>query len=237
MDDNICLAVKLGLIDYKEALRLQEEIFQGKKEKRLKEDVLILLEHPPTITVGKKGSLKEILVDKLELEQRGIFIYEIGRGGKVTYHGPGQIVGYPILDLVKYNKDLHLYLRQLEEVIIRCLRGFGILAQRRKELTGVWVKDKKIASIGIQVKSWISMHGFALNVNCALDYFNLIQPCGMEPEVMTSLTAILKKDVKIEEVKESLISNFAKIFSLKMERISLSTLREKLTIKLFIHKS
>lgn len=227
-----CFVVKAGLIDYKEALKLQENIFQYKKEGKLQEDVVILLQHPPTITIGRKGSLKEILVDMKELKQKGVFFYEIGRGGKVTYHGPGQLVGYPILDLRSYGRDLHLYLRGLEEVIIKTLDEFGIKAHRKEGLTGVWIKNKKVASIGIQVKSWISMHGFALNVNCDLTYFNLIQPCGMESEVMTSITKILNKNIDIKEVEEKLIPNLADVFSLAPEEISLSLLQSKVGYQL-----
>jgi len=138
-----CLLVEAGLIEYAKALDLQKRILQAKKERRMEEDVLILLEHPPTITIGKKGSPGEILVDKVKLEKRGISVHEIGRGGKVTYHGPGQLVGYPLLNLTDYGKDLHLYLRNLEEVIIRTLKDFGILARRKKGFTGVWVNNKE----------------------------------------------------------------------------------------------
>ena len=227
-----CFVVKAGLIDYKKALKLQESVFQYKKEGKLQEDVVILLQHPPTITIGRKGSLKEILVGIRELKQKGVFFYEIGRGGKVTYHGPGQLVGYPILDLRSYGRDLHLYLRGLEEVIIKTLDEFGIKAHRKEGLTGVWIKNKKVASIGIQVKSWISMHGFALNVNCDLTYFNLIQPCGMESEVMTSITKILNKNIDIKEVEEKLIPNLAKVFSLTPKEISLSLLQSKVGYQL-----
>ena len=195
----------------------------------MKEDVLLLLEHPPTITIGKKGSTGEILINKIKLKENGISVYEIGRGGKVTYHGPGQLVGYPILNLANYGKDLHLYLRNLEEVIIATLKKFGILATRKKGLTGVWVNDKKIASIGIQVKNWISMHGFALNVNCDLGYFELIQPCGMESKIMSSLEVILKEKIELGDVIAKLIPSFIKIFEIKFPlKLSFRELEDKL---------
>lgn len=228
MKNRKCLIVDVGLIDYKKALDLQEKILQAKREKRIEEDVLLLLEHPPTITIGKRGSREEILLDKVKLHKSGISIYEIGRGGRVTYHGPGQLVGYPILNLVNYGKDLHLYLRNLEEVIIRTLRGFDILAKRERGLTGVWVNGKKIASIGVQVKNWISMHGFALNVNCDLNYFDLIKPCGMESKVMSSIAITLGRKVKMEDVTTSLIFHFRQIFSVQTTKVSLQALKSRI---------
>jgi len=229
LETHRCFIVNLGLIDYKKALYLQEKILKAKREKKMKEDVLLLLEHPPTITIGKKGSTGEILINKIKLKENGISVYEIGRGGKVTYHGPGQLVGYPILNLANYGKDLHLYLRNLEEVIIATLKKFGILATRKKGLTGVWVNDKKIASIGIQVKNWISMHGFALNVSCDLGYFELIQPCGMESKIMSSLEVILKEKIELEDVIAKLIPSFIKIFEIKFPlQLSFRELEDKL---------
>ena len=228
MDNKRCLVVNAGLVDYKKALRLQETVFQLKRDGKMPEDVVLLLEHPPTITIGKKGSLMEIVVDREKLKRKGISLYDVGRGGKVTYHGPGQLVGYPLLDLTGYNRDLHLYLRNLEEVIMKALNDFGVPARRKSGLTGVWVQDKKIASIGVQVKSWISMHGFALNVNCDLSYFNLIHPCGMHSEIMTSLANILRHDVRNEDVAERLIAHFARVFVVKAKRISIHQLKEKI---------
>jgi len=198
--DKVCFLVEKGIIDYAEALSLQKKLFQAKKEGKLKEDVLFLLEHPPTITIGKKGSMEEILVDEKILQKKKVLVYKIGRGGKSTYHGPGQLVGYPILNLANYGKDIHLYLRYLEEVIIRTLNDFNIKAQRIKGLTGVWVGNKKIASIGVEVKKWISLHGFALNVSTELDYFNLIKPCGLKAEIMTSMSQILGTNIKVQDV-------------------------------------
>jgi lipoate-protein ligase B len=223
-----CLVVEVGLIEYAKALDLQKKTLQAKKKRWMEEDVLLLLEHPPTITIGRKGSSSEILVDKAKLKKRGISVYQIGRGGKVTYHGPGQLVGYPLLNLTHYGKDLHLYLRNLEEVIIRTLKDFAILAQRRRGLTGVWVENKKIASLGVEVKSWISLHGFALNVNCDLSYFDLIQPCGMQPEVMTSMAIALGSQVKVEEVSSRLVSHFEEIFLTSPQKTTLEELERKI---------
>ncbi|MBC7190241.1 lipoyl(octanoyl) transferase LipB, partial [Candidatus Aerophobetes bacterium] len=214
-------SVRAGIVEYGRSLFLQERIFEAKREGKLKQEVLILLQHPPTITIGKKGSFKEILIDLKEIEKKGIKIYWIGRGGRVSYHGPGQIVGYPIIDLSLYGKDLHLYLRLLEEVIMKTCQDFGIRAQRKEGLTGVWVEDKKIASIGIQVKNWISMHGFAFNVNCPLEYFRLIQPCGMSAGVMSSLNLLLGKNLDIKKVEEKLILNFASVFKFEIKNLTL----------------
>jgi len=223
-----CLIVNLKKIEYEKAWHLQKRIFQAKLGKKLDRDVLLLLEHPHTITVGKKGEKDEILVNSEKLKKRGISIFYIGRGGRVTYHGPGQLVGYPILDLNFYLKDLHLYLRYLEEVLIRTLKEFGIEGERINGLTGVWVDRKKIASIGIKVRRWITLHGFALNVNTELSYFNLIQPCGMEAQIMTSMKRILSRNIKVEEVVEKLVPKFSDIFRVRMREISLSDLQERL---------
>lgn len=223
-----CLLIESGQIDYGRALHLQKRIFQIKKEGKLKKDVLILLEHSPTITIGKRGSREEILADKSSLKRKGISVYEIGRGGRLTYHGPGQLVGYPLLDLTNYGKDLHLYLRNLEELIIRTLQDFDIQGRRRKGLTGVWIKSKKIASIGVEVKRWMSLHGFALNVNTDLDYFSFIQPCGMEAQIMTSMDKLTDKNLSVEEVARKLVSHFEDVFSVEVQRISLSSFLDTL---------
>lgn len=234
MNNKKCLVIRAGLVDYPEALDVQKKILQLKGNGKIIEDIVFFLQHPPTITIGKKGSLDELLVNKVKLEEKGIFTCHIGRGGKVTYHGPGQLVGYPLLNLINYGKDLHFYLRNLEEVIIRTLKEFGVEAQRKKGLTGVWVQNKKIASIGVQVKRWISMHGFALNVNCDLGYFNLIQPCGMESGIMTSLVDVLKNTIKLEDVEENMIVNFAKVFLIKIKRISFYQLKEKIGYQAYL---
>ncbi len=223
-----CLIVNLKRIEYKKAWELQKKIFQAKWKKKLNEDALLLLEHPHTITVGKKGKKDEILIDYERLKKEEVSIFYIERGGRVTYHGPGQLVGYPILDLNCYLKDLHLYLRYLEEVLIRVLKEFKIEAERINGLTGVWVDRKKIASIGIKVRRWITLHGFALNVNTELGYFNLIQPCGMEAQIMTSMERLLNRDIKLKEVVEKLIPRFSDVFGVKMKEISLLDLQKKL---------
>ncbi|MCF6270597.1 MAG: lipoyl(octanoyl) transferase LipB [Melioribacteraceae bacterium] len=201
----------LGLIDYQKAWDLQHNLFEKRLSNKI-DDTLLLLEHPHTYTFGKSSDKSNLLFDDTELERRNISLYDIDRGGDITYHGPGQIVGYAILDLNKWEKDTHKYLRTLEEVIIQTLSEFGIEAARDENHTGVWVKDKKICAIGIKVSRWISMHGFALNVNTDIDYFNGIIPCGIEDKGVASIKNELKMNININLIKNSLINNFSKIF-------------------------
>ena len=179
--------VGLGRMEYDRAHTLQRQLAQARIDGTLTNDLLLLVEHPPVVTLGR-GFKPEHLTTPLEhLESRGIAVREIERGGDVTYHGPGQLVGYPIYNLVEHKPDLHLFLRQLEGGILRTLETFGIQGERREGLTGVWTGGRKIASIGIHVKKWVTWHGFALNVLTDLSYFDLIVPCGIQGVVMTSV--------------------------------------------------
>jgi len=211
--------VKEGLVGFAKAYQWQERVFQAKLRGNLPAEVLFLLEHSPTFTQGTQAGEGEILVSARQLKERKIPVFRIGRGGKVTYHGPGQLVGYPIFDLNNFGRDLHLYLRMLEEVIICALKDMGITAGRQSQQTGVWIRGEKIASIGIQVKKWITRHGFALNVSPDLSYFNLIVPCGLPEVTMTSLEEVLKKDLGKEEIIKKVTSQFSRIFGLRMEEI------------------
>jgi len=179
--------VGLGRMGYDEALQLQRAAANARIDGRLRRDLLFLVEHPPVITLGRgfKGETMTTPVD--QLRRRGIDVFEIERGGDITFHGPGQIVGYPIFDLHEHRPDLHHFLRRLEEVIIRAVGEFGIDAERRDGLTGVWTKGRKLASIGLHVKKWVTWHGFAINVTTDLTFFDLIIPCGIEGVQMTSL--------------------------------------------------
>ncbi|MBI5167168.1 MAG: lipoyl(octanoyl) transferase LipB [candidate division NC10 bacterium] len=215
-----CLVARLGMIDYGEALDLQWGLARSRMAGDIS-DLLILLEHPPTITLGLGGSRENLLLDKGSLEKQGVAFYEVERGGDVTYHGPGQLVGYPILDLRDHGQDIHVYLRKLEEVIILSLTRFGIRSGRREGLTGVWLEDKKIASIGIHVGRWVSWHGFALNVNTDLSYFDLIVPCGIKGVKMTSMANLLGREVPIEEVENLIVTNFGIVFEAAMREVSL----------------
>jgi len=176
----------LGLVPYAEALELQRSLAEERIAGRIP-DTLLLLEHPPVITLGRGTRDASLPIDVESLRRRGIEVHEIERGGDVTYHGPGQLVGYPIIDLQQHKPDLHWYLRQLESTLIAALAALGIAAERREGYTGVWTSGRKIASIGIHVRQWVTWHGFALNVTTDLSPFSLIVPCGIPDVVMTSV--------------------------------------------------
>ncbi len=201
----------LGLIDYQEAWDLQKETFEF-RYKKLFSDVLYLLEHPHTYTLGKTAEAEHLISNKDYLEKNKISVYNIDRGGDITYHGPGQIVGYPIIDLNEWKKDTHKYLRALEEVIIRTLDEYGIKGTRDPKYTGVWIENRKIAAIGIKVSRWITMHGFAFNINTDLSLFNGIVPCGIFDKDVTSMKRELNKEIDIKEVKAKLLKKFLTVF-------------------------
>ena len=177
----------LGCKPYGEALELQRHLAQQRIAGELAEDLLLLVEHEPVVTLGRSSRPQSLPLSTEELERRGVARYEVERGGDVTFHGPGQLVGYPILDLREHREDLHWYLRTLELALIHGLDALGIPAGRNPGLTGVWTRGRKIASMGIHVKQWVTYHGFALNVNTDLSYFDLIVPCGIQNVVMTSV--------------------------------------------------
>jgi len=207
------VVLRPGLVEYDEGealqLRCLEEIRSGHRPGT---SYLILLQHPPILTIGRSGTRENILADAESLAREGIRVREINRGGDVTYHGPGQIVGYPILSLREHGRDVHRYLRRLEAVIIAALNDFGIAARRRQGLTGVWVGHEKIASIGIAVRRWIAYHGFALNVDPNLAHFRLIHPCGIPGLNMTSMRRLLGRPVNHTRVEERLIAHFSREF-------------------------
>ncbi|NIQ17896.1 MAG: lipoyl(octanoyl) transferase LipB, partial [Candidatus Aenigmarchaeota archaeon] len=184
-----CRILDLGLVSYDKAYYLQKRLREFRREGRI-DDVLLLLEHAPVVTVGRRGRRENILVSEESLQSRGIRVFEIDRGGDVTLHCPGQLVGYPIFDLRIHGKNIHRYLRNIEEVIIRSLKFYGIEGQRIENHTGVWVGEKKIAFIGIGIKGWITFHGFSININPDLSYFSLIKPCGWESKTVTSISEI-----------------------------------------------
>ncbi len=206
----------LGLVSYEKAYDLQKRLHKFRREGRI-DDVLILLEHEPVVTMGRRGKRDNILVSDELLQSKRIRIFEIDRGGDVTLHCPGQLVGYPILNLKIHGKNIHKYLRNLEEVIIRSLKVYGIDGQRIENHTGVWVGEKKIASIGIGIKGWVTFHGFSLNINSDLSYFSLIRPCGFESRMVTSMSKILGRPVEPKDFRHRLIEQFAEVFSLEME--------------------
>jgi lipoate-protein ligase B len=207
----MCLVWDLGLVEYSEAYKLQRTLHRQRVEEKIP-DVLLLLEHPPTITIGKSGTLNNVLTSKERLVQHGISLFFIDRGGDATYHGPGQIVGYPIVNLGQRGKDLHRYVNDLEEVMLRTLRDFSIKGDRDKHHPGIWVNGEEIAAIGLSVRKWVSMHGFALNINIDLDHFSFINPCGFSNRKATSMSKILGVNVPMEKVAHSLISHFCEVF-------------------------
>jgi lipoic acid synthetase len=211
-----CRVLDLGLVSYDKAYDLQRKLHKFKREGRIN-DVLILLEHEPVVTMGRGGKRDNILVSDELLQSKGIRVFEIDRGGDVTLHCPGQLVGYSILDLNFHGKNIHRYLRNLEEVIIRSLKVYGIDGQRIENHSGVWVGEKKVASIGIGIKGWVTFHGFSLNINSDLSYFSLIRPCGFESRIVTSMSEILGRLVEPKDFRHQLIEQFGKVFNLEME--------------------
>lgn len=211
MEKKILTYCDLGFISYKEAWDLQKEIFSKRVSGEV-EDYLLLLEHPNTYTLGKTAHRENLKGSEEYLKVNNISVYDIDRGGDITYHGPGQIVGYPIINLNNWFKDTHKYLRALEEVIIKTCIDYGLNSERNTKHTGVWIGEKKIAAIGIKVSRWITMHGFAFNVNTDLNLFNGIIPCGIQDKSVTSLKQELKKEISIQEVKEKLLKIFTELF-------------------------
>jgi lipoate-protein ligase B len=211
-----CLVYELGLIDYAQAYKLQQELLSRRAAGEIA-DILLLLEHPPTITLGRSARLENVLVSPAQLAREGVSLVFTDRGGDVTYHGPGQLVGYPILDLRARGKDAHKYLRNLEEVLIRTLEDFSIASGRDENHPGVWVSDEEIAAIGLKLKRWVTMHGFALNVNTNLAHFSLINPCGFTNRRATSMAELLGREIPIPMVKERLLLHFAQVFGVKLE--------------------
>lgn len=208
--------VRLGRVPYGEALAIQEELVARRRAGEIP-DRLLLLEHPHVITLGTSARAEHVLLGEAERRLLGIELYETGRGGDVTYHGPGQLVGYPILCLKPDRCDLHRYVRDLEEVLIRALEDLDVEAGRREGLTGVWVGDAKIAAIGVRVSSgWITWHGFAFNIATDLRLFDSIVPCGIREHGVTSLDRVLEREVSIDEVVGPVSARFAEVFGRKV---------------------
>src|SRR5215216_6745450 len=204
------LVQRLGLVDYESALSIQKQTETAVKA-GVQPDTLLLLEHPHTLTIGRRGDSSSILLDKEQLEARNVTLFETNRGGKVTYHGLGQVVGYPIINLSPAREDVHRYVRDLEEVLIRTMSDFGIDAFRIDGLTGVHTERGKVAAIGVHIARWVTTHGFALNVNTDLSYFNLIIACEGEP--VTSMEELLGREIELSLAEDRIASNFADVFS------------------------
>ncbi len=215
----LCEARDLGRMRWAEAYALQQELVGQRKRNEIA-DQLLLVEHPPVYTLGKSGSMDHLLLSETELVARGIQFFPINRGGDITFHGPGQLVGYPIMDLECFFTDVHRYVRNIEEVIIRTLADFGLSGYRIKEYTGVWVggeagrQQRKICAIGVHLSRWVTLHGWAFNVNTDLQYFDYIVPCGItdEDKTVTSMAVELGHPVDMDAVKTSLKRHFADVF-------------------------
>ena len=225
---------ELGLRDYKETWDYQENLFQQILDVKIRNrregsqeptpNYLLFVEHPHVYTLGKSGDMENLLVAEAELEQKGAKFYKINRGGDITYHGPGQIVGYPILDLDNFFTDIHKYLRLLEEMVILTLEEYGLKGERSDGETGVWLDvgtpfARKICALGVRASRWVTMHGFAFNVNTDLGYFDHMIPCGIKDKAVTSLNVELgKPELDVEEVKQKLLRHFEGLFEAVLEK-------------------
>jgi lipoyl(octanoyl) transferase len=228
---NSCSVNDLGLIGYAEAWELQKRVVVARKA-GLIEDVLLLCEHPHVITLGRSGKRSNLLAGENVLRQKGVEYFETSRGGDITYHGPGQVVGYPILNLGAIKRDVLWYVRALEEVLIRTTADFGITAQREVGKTGIWVGEdaapQKLGAIGVHISRWVTSHGFAYNVATDLRYFDLIVPCGIPERKATSLEKLLSRCVSLNEVKSRLAVRFGEVFGLEVRPADRSELLERL---------
>lgn len=212
----VCEYRYLSRIAYADALALQQSLHDARKRDEVP-DTLLLLEHPHVITLGRAANRANILADEQARAEKSVELFETGRGGDVTYHGPGQLVGYPIINLAPDRQDVRRYVRDIQEVLVRSARDFGVEAEPRGgEYVGVWVGDDKLAAIGIRISRWVTMHGFAFNVTTDLDYFNLIVPCGIADHGVTSLEKILGEKLALEAVAESVTKHFGDVFQRQM---------------------
>lgn len=212
---------------YAEALELQRSIARDRISGAISQDVLLLMEHPPVITLGRSSKEKNLTASPEFLQSRGVELFEVERGGDVTFHGPGQLVGYPIIDLKRHRQDLHWYLRSIEQALINSLADYGIPGERNTAYTGVWTRGKKIASIGVHARDWVTWHGFALNVTTDLSFFDLIVPCGITGVVMTSIARELgAEEISARDVSDRVTAKFADAFGLTAVVTSRSALFE-----------
>ena len=210
------LFCRLGTIDYAEAHRLQKEL-QAKRISGEIEDTVLLLEHPPVLTMGRSAKEQHVLAAPDVLAARGISVHEVGRGGDVTYHGPGQLVAYPIIDLKPDRRDVRKYMWSLEETMIRTCADFGLAATRVEGLNGAWIGNRKVGAVGVRISRWVTMHGLAINANSDLTHFDLIVPCGIQDKTVTSLTAELGRTVFAADVIDPLARHLADLFDTTVE--------------------
>ena len=232
--EKICWVVELGLVRYELACNLQQKLVQARKEGAIP-DVLLLCEHPHVITLGRNGRGENLLAPDHLLAEMNVEFQPSDRGGDITYHGPGQIVGYPILDLAEHRRDVRWYVNQLEEVMIRSTADFGLVAKRVEGQHGVWIgleasgAEEKLGALGVHLSRWVTSHGFAYNVSTDLRYFDLIVPCGIAGKLATSLERALGRNLGSQEVTQTLILHFGQVFERSMISVSTSELEEALT--------
>lgn len=205
---------RLGRVPYREGLALQEDLVAQRKAGAI-QDTLLLLEHDPVVTLGRNAREENLLVPEALLKARGVELFEAGRGGDVTYHGPGQVVGYPIVEIPEDRRDVHRYVRDLEEVMIRVCARHGFEARRIPGKSGTFVGEDKIGAIGVRISRWVTSHGFAFNVNTNLSGFDLIVPCGLKDQGVTSLKKLLGRDVAVDDVREELAAEFVEVFAFR----------------------
>lgn len=220
------LLIDIGTTDYAYAWDLQKDLLQKRIDGKIP-DTVLFTEHKNTYTIGKSGGDDHLLASEEELSKRGVALFKIDRGGDITYHGPGQIVCYPIIDLNNHYRDIHRYLRDLEEVVIRTLKHYSIEAYRDPDYTGVWVAGEKICAIGVKVSHWVTMHGFAFNVNTDLSYFGRIIPCGIFHKGVTSLSQILDRPMDMSEVRNVIAGELAGVFQTEIETASFEQFIER----------
>lgn len=215
------LVADLGLQPYADALAFQREVARARIAGAVEDDVLLLVEHPPVVTLGRSAKSAHLLASPAYLRQQGVEVFEVERGGDVTFHGPGQLVGYPIIDLKQHRRDLHWYLRQVEQLLIDAMARYGLRCGRNPPYTGVWIDDRKIASIGVHARDWVTWHGFALNVATDLRFFDFIVPCGIQSVRMTSLHAELPDErPSLGEVGERVVAAATRLFDLTARSVT-----------------
>ena len=207
------MLIDLGLIDYEECYKIQKDMVRRRRSSEI-EDSIILAEHNEVFTIGRSGEMDNVLIPNDMLLSSGLKVLRVDRGGDVTFHGPGQLVAYPVINLKDTGRDLHSYLRDLEEAAMRFLNDYGVNAERMQGRTGVWVSGKKIASVGVGASNWVTFHGMSVNISCSLKFFSMINPCGMKDVEMTSLERLKGQEIRMIDAKKRMIKYFKEIFGL-----------------------
>ena len=227
---NECFFIQLGTVEFGEAWQLQKSLLETRMSNAI-EDCLILLQHPPTFTYGRRYKEDNLTANKGYYENLGFAVYKTDRGGLATYHGPGQVVVYPIIKISTYTKDYYQYLRMLEEVMIRTLNDFGIMAERKEGYTGVWVDNAKMGFVGVRLAFGYAMHGFSLNVNNDLSPFNYIIPCGIQGLRITSVQELLNTSVDMKKVYDTLVNHYSELFQVQLIPIEMGILRQRIVFE------